>query len=162
VALRTAMVMSEPGALATTDNIFAVLSRITRAGLGGPIAGGRQYMSWIHGDDFVRACDFLVAHDELSGAVNLAAPEPLPQGEFMRRAAGGLGRAGGAARDGWMAVDRRMGDGHRPGAGDEEPAGGPGAAAGGGLSLRAPDLGGDREEPRAMEPTAPLAWESSG
>lgn len=84
VALRTSMVMSPAGARATTDNIFAVLSRLTRAGLGGPIAGGGQYVSWIHGEDFVRACDFLIAHEELSGPVIVAAPEPLPHAAFMR------------------------------------------------------------------------------
>jgi len=103
VALRTAMVMSEPGALSSTENIFAVLSRITRAGLGGPIGGGRQYVSWIHGDDFVRACDFLVAHDELSGAVNVAAPEPLPHGEFMRALRAAWGVRVALPATGWMA-----------------------------------------------------------
>jgi nucleoside-diphosphate-sugar epimerase len=61
-----------------------VLSQITRAGLGGAIAGGRQYVSWIHGDDFVRACDFILAREDLAGAVNLASPEPLPHAAFMR------------------------------------------------------------------------------
>jgi uncharacterized protein (TIGR01777 family) len=103
VALRTAMVMSEAGALASTENIFAVLSRITRAGLGGPIGGGQQYVSWIHGDDFVRACDFLVAHDEITGAVNVAAPEPLPHGEFMRALRAAWGVRVGLPATAWMA-----------------------------------------------------------
>ncbi|MGW5721134.1 TIGR01777 family oxidoreductase [Amycolatopsis sp. NPDC003865] len=87
VALRTAMVMSpEPG------GAFAMLLRLTRLGLGGPVAGGAQYLSWIHEDDLVRALDFLVARDDLSGPVNLAAPEPLPYRDFMRalRAAAGV------------------------------------------------------------------------
>lgn len=103
VALRTAMVMSEPGARSTTDNIFAVLSSLARAGLGGPVAGGRQYVSWIHGDDFVRACDFIIAHDELSGAINLAAPEPLPQREFMRALREAWSVRVGLPATGWMA-----------------------------------------------------------
>ena len=41
-------------------------------------------MSWIHYADFLRAVDFLLAHEELEGAVNLAAPNPLPNREFMR------------------------------------------------------------------------------
>ena len=50
VALRTAMVMSrEPG------TVFEVLLRLARLGLGGAMAGGGQYMSWIHERDFVRA-----------------------------------------------------------------------------------------------------------
>jgi uncharacterized protein (TIGR01777 family) len=79
VALRSAMVMSpDPG------GVFDVLSRLARLGLGGPVAGGRQYVSWIHDRDFVRAVRFLVERDDLSGAVNLTAPGPLPQREFMR------------------------------------------------------------------------------
>ncbi|WIX99506.1 TIGR01777 family oxidoreductase [Amycolatopsis mongoliensis] len=98
VALRTAMVMSpEPG------GAFAMLLRLTRLGLGGPVAGGAQYLSWIHEDDLVRAIDFLVARDDLSGPVNLAAPEPLPYRDFLRslRAAAGVPLGLPATR--WMA-----------------------------------------------------------
>jgi uncharacterized protein (TIGR01777 family) len=78
VALRTAMVMSpDPG------SVFDVLCGLCRRGLGGPIAGGRQYLSWIHERDFARAVLFLAARDDLSGAVNLAAPVPLTQRAFM-------------------------------------------------------------------------------
>jgi len=79
VALRAAMVMS-PG----RGGVFDVLSWMARLGLGGPVAGGRQYVSWIHDRDFVRAIRLLIDRDDLSGAVNLAAPGPLPQREFMR------------------------------------------------------------------------------
>jgi hypothetical protein len=63
-----------------------------RRGLGGTIGDGRQYMSWIHDRDFVRTVNWLIEHPELSGPVNLAAPHPLPQAEFMRalRAAAGV------------------------------------------------------------------------
>ncbi len=77
VALRATMVMS-PDA----GGIFDVMSRLTRFGLGGAAAGGAQYVSWIHDVDVVRAVDFLVAHEELSGPVNLASPTPLPQRDF--------------------------------------------------------------------------------
>jgi len=79
VALRTTMVMSPD-----RGGIFDVLLGLVRRGLGGPIGGGAQYVSWIHDADFVRAIDFLIARDDLDGAVNLAAPEPLPQADFMR------------------------------------------------------------------------------
>ncbi len=79
VALRTAMVMSPD-----RGGVFDVLSRLTRLGLGGPVAGGRQYVSWIHDRDFVRAVRFLIDREDLTGAVNLAAPGPLPQRELMR------------------------------------------------------------------------------
>jgi uncharacterized protein len=79
VALRAAMVMSPD-----RGGVFDVLSRMARLGAGGPVAGGAQYVSWIADRDLVRALDFLVEHDGLDGPVNLAAPGPLPQREFMR------------------------------------------------------------------------------
>jgi uncharacterized protein (TIGR01777 family) len=79
VALRSAMVMSPD-----RGGVFDVLSRLARLGLGGPVAGGAQYVSWIHDRDFVRAVEFLIDRDDLDGPVNLAAPGPLPQRAFMR------------------------------------------------------------------------------
>ena len=79
VALRSVMVMS-PDA----DGVFDHLLRLVRFGLGGPAGSGQQFVSWIHDTDFLRSIDFLIAHEELDGAVNLAAPNPLPNSEFMR------------------------------------------------------------------------------
>ena len=79
VLMRSAMVMS-PDA----GGIFATLLRLVRFGLGGPVAGGRQYISWVHERDFIRSLYWLIAHEELSGAVNIASPNPLPYGDFMR------------------------------------------------------------------------------
>ncbi len=78
VALRAAMVMSPD-----RGGVFDYLSWLARLGLGGAVAGGRQYVSWVHDEDFVRAVAFLV-REEVEGAVNVAAPGPLPQKEFMR------------------------------------------------------------------------------
>ncbi|WP_344073615.1 TIGR01777 family oxidoreductase [Streptomyces crystallinus] len=79
VALRSAMVMSPD-----RGGVFDVMSWMARLGLGGPVAGGAQYVSWIHDDDFVRAVRFLIERDDISGPVNLAAPTPLPHRAFMR------------------------------------------------------------------------------
>lgn len=79
VALRTAMVMS-PDA----GGVFSVLSKMARMGMGGPIAGGRQYVSWIHEFDFVRALNFLIDNTDLTGPVNLTSPNPIPQRQFMK------------------------------------------------------------------------------
>jgi uncharacterized protein (TIGR01777 family) len=97
VALRSAMVMSpDPG------GIFATLLGLTRFGLGGTIAGGRQFVSWIHERDFVRAVEFLIERDDIDGPVNLAAPNPIPQRDFMSalRAAWGTRLGLGATK--WM------------------------------------------------------------
>ena len=79
VLLRSAMVMS-PDA----GGIFAMLRRLARLGLGGSVAGGSQYVSWMHDRDFVRATYWLIEHPELVGAVNIASPNPLPYRDFMR------------------------------------------------------------------------------
>jgi NAD dependent epimerase/dehydratase family enzyme len=44
---------------------------------------GKQYVSWIHDADFLRAVYWLLERRETSGSVNLAAPDPLPNREFM-------------------------------------------------------------------------------
>ncbi len=63
--------------------VFDVLLGLVRHGLGGTSGDGRQYVSWIHERDFVRAVAWLIDHD-VRGPVNLAAPHPLPNAEFMR------------------------------------------------------------------------------
>lgn len=98
VALRTAMVMSP-----SRGGIFDVLSRLTRCGLGGTIADGRQFVSFIHDQDFVRAIDHLMTHEDLEGAVNLAAPEPLPQRDFMAALRAAWGIRLGLPATKWMA-----------------------------------------------------------
>lgn len=79
VALRAAVVMSpDPG------GAFDILLKLVRLGLGGPVGDGRQYVSWVHHRDFVQAIRWLIAHEDIAGPVNVAAPHPLPNAEFMR------------------------------------------------------------------------------
>jgi uncharacterized protein len=78
VALRSAMV---PGH--AKNSVLPNLLRLGRLGLGGSLAGGRQFVSWIHRADFCRAVEWIIEHENLSGAVNLAAPNPVPNAEFM-------------------------------------------------------------------------------
>ncbi|MEU4794266.1 DUF1731 domain-containing protein [Streptomyces sp. NPDC023327] len=98
VALRSAMVMSPD-----RGGVFDYLRWLVRLGLGGPVAGGAQYISWIHDRDFVRAVEFLIDRDDITGAVNLAAPAPLPQREFMRTLRGAQGMPVGLPATRWMA-----------------------------------------------------------
>jgi uncharacterized protein len=97
VAMRTAMVMSPD-----RGSVFDVLLGLVRRGLGGKVGDGRQFISWLHYDDFARAVDWLIEHDELSGAVNLAAPNPLPQAEFMRMLRKAWGARFGLPATTWM------------------------------------------------------------
>lgn len=78
IALRTSLVFSP-----VQGNVFGVLSQLVRVGLGGTQGSGRQYVSWIHEADFARAAEFLIDREEIDGAVNVAAPNPLPNREFM-------------------------------------------------------------------------------
>ncbi|MER5217025.1 TIGR01777 family oxidoreductase [Streptomyces sp. NPDC002838] len=98
VALRSAMVMSPD-----RGGVFDVLSRLARLGLGGPVAGGAQYVSWIHDRDFVRAVEFLIDRHDLTGPVNLAAPAPLPHRAFMRALRSAWGVPAGLPATKWMA-----------------------------------------------------------
>lgn len=98
VALRTAMVMSPDH-----GGIFDMLLRLTRFGLGGPVGGGRQFVSWIHEFDFVRAVEFLIEREDFSGPVNLCAPLPLPQAEFMAALRKAWGMPIGLPAMKWMA-----------------------------------------------------------
>ena len=82
--------------------VFDVLLGLVRRGLGGRAGDGRQFVSWVHDRDFVRAVYWLIDRDDLSGPVNVAAPHPLPNAEFMRtlRAAWGMSvRAAGEPVD---------------------------------------------------------------
>jgi uncharacterized protein (TIGR01777 family) len=97
VLLRTAMVMSPD-----RGGVFDTLLRLVRLGLGGRSASGRQYVSWIHDADLVGAVSWLIQHDEIGGAVNLASPNPLPNAEFMRALRRAWGTPVGLPATAWM------------------------------------------------------------
>jgi uncharacterized protein (TIGR01777 family) len=97
VKLRSAMVMSPD-----RGGVFDVLLGLVRRGLGGPTGDGRQYVSWIHDEDFVRAVSWLIERDTLEGPVNLAAPNPVPNAEFMRALREAWGIRFGLPATAWM------------------------------------------------------------
>lgn len=97
VLMRSAMTMS-PG----RGGIFDVLLRLVRFGLGGPVAGGRQYVSWIHDQDFTDSVMWLIHHEELVGPVNLASPGPIPYAEFMAHLREAWGIPFGLPASKWM------------------------------------------------------------
>ena len=97
VALRSAMTLSPD-----RGGVFDTLLGLARHGLGRSAGDGRQFMSWIHHEDFIAAVCWLIDLDAIEGAVNVAAPNPLPNAEFMRilRAACGVRR--GLPANKWM------------------------------------------------------------
>lgn len=95
--LRSALILNaDPG------SIFGTLLALVRRGLGGTAGSGRQYMSWIHETDFIRAVRFLIARDTIDDVVNVAAPNPLPNKEFMRILREEWGTAIGLPASEWM------------------------------------------------------------
>jgi uncharacterized protein (TIGR01777 family) len=96
VLLRSAMTMSPD-----RGGVFDVLLGLVRWGLGGTQGDGRQYVSWIHERDFIRAVYWLIDHD-LDGPVNIAAPQPLPNAAFMRALRHAWGKRWGLPAAPWM------------------------------------------------------------
>ena len=96
VLLRSAITMSPD-----RGGAFDYLLRLVRYGLGGKHGDGRLFVSWIHELDFIRAVYWLIDHD-LSGPVNLASPNPLPNVEFMRDLRHAWGTRIGLPATQWM------------------------------------------------------------
>ncbi len=96
VALRITMVFGAAG------GVFPVLRRLARFGLGGRMGSGRQFVSWLHIADFLRAVEWLLAQEDFSGPVNLAAPNPLPNAEMMRLMREAVGVPVGLPASEWM------------------------------------------------------------
>jgi uncharacterized protein (TIGR01777 family) len=79
VALRTSIVLGNYG------GAFPKLKMLTKLGLGGKQGRGDQNVSWVHIDDFCKAVEFILKDENLSGPINITAPEPLSNEEFMMK-----------------------------------------------------------------------------
>lgn len=97
VLMRSAITMSPD-----RGGAFDVLLGLVRRRLGGRASDGRQYVSWVHDRDFIRAVEWLIDHDDIRGPVNIAAPEPLPNAEFMRELRHAWGIRFGLPATRWM------------------------------------------------------------
>jgi uncharacterized protein (TIGR01777 family) len=86
VIIRTAPVLDPEGEM---------LPRVTlpfKLFVGGPVGSGRQWLSWIHWLDQVRATRFLIENEQANGPVNLTAPNPVQNREFGKIIGKTLGR----------------------------------------------------------------------
>ena len=97
VLMRSAMTMSPD-----CGGIFDTLLGLSRRGFGGRAGDGRQFISWIHEADFIRAVHWLIERESFTGPVNLAAPNPLPNAEFMRILRVACGMPVGLPASEWM------------------------------------------------------------
>lgn len=84
--LRTGIVLSNKG------GALAKMLPLFKLGLGGPIADGQQFMSWIHIEDMISLIDFLLHHDDLSGPFNATAPRPVSNKDFSQQLAERFGK----------------------------------------------------------------------
>ena len=97
VLMRSSVILSPD-----SGGIFDVLLGLVRRGLGGTSGDGKQFVSWLHERDFIRSVNWLIEHEELSGAVNLASPSPLPNKDFMRILRDAWGTSIGLPATEWM------------------------------------------------------------
>jgi uncharacterized protein (TIGR01777 family) len=74
------------------EGLLAELLTPFRLGVGGPLAGGRQYLSWIHIDDEVGLLLWALDNEAATGVVNATAPNPVTNREFSRALGQALGR----------------------------------------------------------------------
>jgi uncharacterized protein (TIGR01777 family) len=79
IALRTSIVLGNYG------GAFPKLKLITKLGLGGKQGRGNQNVSWIHIDDFCKAIEHIIDSENMSGVINVTAPNPLFNEEFMMK-----------------------------------------------------------------------------
>jgi uncharacterized protein len=86
VVVRTGHVLDVGGGL------LAELLPPFKLGIGGPLAGGRQYMSWIHIDDEVGILLWALDNEKVSGTINSTAPNPVTNRELSQAIGRALGR----------------------------------------------------------------------
>lgn len=79
VAIRTSIVLGNEG------GAFPKMKLLAQCGLGGHQGHGQQWMSWLHEQDFCRAMDFVIQDERISGVLNVTAPEPSQNNDFMQR-----------------------------------------------------------------------------
>ncbi|PHV05480.1 TIGR01777 family protein [Janthinobacterium sp. BJB412] len=91
--MRFGLVLGSQGAL-------PMLLLPIKLGLGGPLGGGAQWLSWIHVDDVIGGMAHL-CRSGAAGSYNFTAPESLSQAQFNRVAAGVLRRPYGFPTPGW-------------------------------------------------------------
>jgi uncharacterized protein (TIGR01777 family) len=78
VLSRTGVVLSDSG------GALEKMLPFFKAGIGGPVAGGRQYVPWVHRDDVVGATMFALDNESVRGPLNVTAPEPVTNKELSR------------------------------------------------------------------------------
>ncbi len=84
MGVRRAVIRTSGVVMSTEGGAFPFMMLPFRLFIGGPIGNGKQWFSWIHIDDEVKAIRFLIEHPNASGAFNLTAPQAITNAEFSR------------------------------------------------------------------------------
>lgn len=98
IALRTSLVMAKE-----KGTVYDYLLKLAKLFLGGAVGGGGQMVSWIHVDDYCRAVEWLVNHNDIRGVINVTAPDPLTNKDMMNRFRKLAKRPFGLPATSWMA-----------------------------------------------------------
>ena len=75
-ALRTSIVLGKSG------GAYPMLRKLAKIGMGGKQGNGRQFVSWIHEEDFARAVEFII-NRQLEGVINVVSRTPVRNKNFM-------------------------------------------------------------------------------
>ena len=78
VAMRISIVLGKGG------GAMSPLATLAKLGLGGKQGSGKQYISWIHIEDFVRAVVWLIENETMTGSINIISPKPVQNKIFMK------------------------------------------------------------------------------
>ncbi|MGB2403458.1 MAG: TIGR01777 family oxidoreductase [Akkermansiaceae bacterium] len=98
IALRTSLVMAKE-----KGTVYDYLLKLSKLFLGGAVGGGSQMVSWVHVDDYCRAVEWLVNHNDIRGVINVTAPDPLTNKDMMNRFRRLAKRPFGLPATSWMA-----------------------------------------------------------
>jgi uncharacterized protein (TIGR01777 family) len=96
VALRMAIVLGKDG------GVIKPLKNLVRFGLGGKQGNGKQMFSWIHIEDLFSIINFIQQHNELTGVLNTAAPNPVSNKTLMQLLRKNMGMAFGLSAPVWL------------------------------------------------------------
>ena len=97
IAMRLSMVFGTG-----RGGVYEAFRNITRLGLSGTQGSGNQFVSWLHVEDFLRMVEWCIEHKNIDGPINMCAPNPLPNREFLKAMRLACGAKFGLAAAWWM------------------------------------------------------------
>ena len=97
IAMRLSMVFGTG-----SGGVFEAFRKITRLGLSGTQGSGNQFVSWLHIEDFLRMVDWSIENENIKGPINMCAPNPLPNREFLTGLRNACGVKLGLPAASWM------------------------------------------------------------